>query len=337
MARYLYVALQDDNRIAAYEADRDTGRLTKLGDTDAPSGPAPLAIDPQREYLYAGLRGNNTLVSYRIDATTGGLTPVGSIDLPSDPCYLSTDRTGRYLLGAYYFAGMVTVHRLDGEGGAEPVQEIETYTGAHSIQTDPMNLYAYVPHIAGADGPNLILQYRFDQASGRLTPNAQPELSPAPNAGPRHFCVHPRMNVFYFSNEQASSVTSYEMSIYDGLLDPMRTVSTLPDGFDGENSCAQIQIASTGKFLYAPNRGHNSIACFAVDPHWGQLTRTAIVPTEPVPRAFSLDPDGRFLYAAGLESGNLAQYEIDQETGGLTPVETYEVGAGPMWVLVADV
>ncbi len=336
MARLVYVTLQDEDRIAAYSADRDTGRLTKIGDTDARSGPAPLAIDPRREYLYAGLRGNNTLASYRIDAASGGLTPVGSFELPSDPCYLATDQRGRFLMGAYYFAGMVSVHRLDGEGGAEPVQEIETYKGAHSIQTDPGNQYAFVPHIAGDFGPNLILHYRFDQETGQLTPNSQPELVPEPDAGPRHFCIHPRMNVFYFSNEQASSVTAYEMSIYDGLLTPKRTVPTLPRGYEGENTCAQIQIASTGKFLYAPNRGHNSIACFAVDDHWGELTRTAIVPTEPVPRAFSLDPDGRFLYATGLESGNLALYEIDQETGDLTHVETYAVGAAPMWVLVVD-
>ena len=181
------------------------------------TGPAPLAIDPRREFLYAGLRGNNMLASYRIDAASGGLTPVGTVELPSDPCYLATDQRGRFLMGAYYFAGMVTVHRLDGEGGTEPVQQIETYEGAHSIQTDPANQYAFVPHIAGEVGPNLILQYGFDQDSGRLTPNTQPELSPEPNAGPRHFCIHPRMNVFYFSNEQGSSVTSYEMSIYDGV------------------------------------------------------------------------------------------------------------------------
>ena len=337
MARYVYVTLQGENRIAAYEADRDTGRLTKLGDTEAEAGPAPLAIDPRREYLYAGLRENNRLASYRIDAASGGLTHVTSVDLPSDPCYLATDQQGRYLMGAYYFAGMVTVHRLDGEGGAEPVQEIETYEGAHSIQTDPANQYAFVPHIAGDVGPNLILQYEFDQESGMLTPNTQAELAPEQNAGPRHFCIHPRLNVLYFSNEQSSSVSSYKFDIYTGGLEPYQTVSTLPDGYEGENTCAQIQIASTGKFLYAPNRGHNSIACFSVNPDWGQITRTAIVPTEPVPRAFSLDPDGRFLYAAGLESGNVALYEIDQETGGLTHVETYAVGDEPMWVLVADV
>ena len=337
MARFVYVTLQDEDRIAAYSADRETGRLTKLGDTDAHSGPAPLAVDPRREYLYAGLRGNNRLASYRIDAASGGLTPAGSFELPSDPCYLATDQRGRYLMGAYYFAGMVTVHRLDGEGGAEPVQQIETYEGAHSIQTDPANQYAFVPHIAGEVGPNLILQYEFDQETGRLTPNTQPELSPDPNAGPRHFCVHPRLNVFYFSNEQASSVSSYQFDIYTGGLEPFQTASTLPDGYEGENTCAQIQVASTGKFLYAPNRGHNSIACFRLEPDWGRLTRAAIVPTEPVPRAFSLDPDGRFLYASGLESGNLALYEIDQDSGGLAHVETYAVGAAPMWVLVVDV
>ena len=119
-------------------------------------------------------------------------------------------------------------------------------------------------------------------------------------------------------------------------MTPFQTVSTLPEGYDGQNSCSQIQITPSGKFLYAPNRGHNSIACFSVDAATGGLTSIAQMPTETIPRAFSLDPQGNFLYAAGLESGRLAAYRVNGDSGHLEPLEVYTVGQGPMWVLITE-
>jgi 6-phosphogluconolactonase len=138
----------------------------------------------------------------------------------------------------------------------------------------------------------------------------------------------------YFSNEQGCSVTAYAFDPEKGLLSPQQTVSTLPEGYTGRNSCSQIQIAPSGKFLYAPNRGHNSIAGFAVDATTGHLTALGQTPSETVPRAFSLDPTGTFLYAAGLESGRLAAYRIDQNSGLLQPLEVYPVGTRPMWIMI---
>ena len=108
--------------------------------------------------------------------------------------------------------------------------------------------------------------------------------------GPRHFCFHPRLDILYFSDEQGCSVTAYRLDTSSGTLTPFQTVSTLPDDFRETNSCSQIQITPSGKFLYAPNRGHNSIASFAVDEESGRLPATGRVSTEPVPRAFSLAP-----------------------------------------------
>jgi 6-phosphogluconolactonase len=138
----------------------------------------------------------------------------------------------------------------------------------------------------------------------------------------------------YFSNEQGCSITAYAFDQEKGLLSPLQTVSTLPAGYTDRNSCSQIQIAPSGKFLYAPNRGHNSIACFSVDATTGHLTALGQMPSETVPRAFSLDPTGTFLYAAGLESGRLAAYRIDQNSGLLQPLEVYPVGNRPMWVMI---
>ena len=133
-----------------------------------------------------------------------------------------------------------------------------------------------------------------------------------------------------------SSVTVYRLDAAAGTLSALQTVSTLPQGYDGKNSCSQIQIAPSGRFLYAPNRGHNSIASFAVDASTGLLASLGQAPSEQIPRAFSLDPEGKFLYAAGLESGRLAAYRVDANTGVLQPLKTYPLGARPMWVMIID-
>jgi 6-phosphogluconolactonase len=140
--------------------------------------------------------------------------------------------------------------------------------------------------------------------------------------------------MLYFSNEQGCSVSAYRFDTSAGTLTALQTVSTLPSGYTGQNTCSKIQITPSGKFLYAPNRGHNSIAGFAVDSTTGLLTSIGQTPSEPVPRAFSLDPEGKFLYAAGIESGRLAAYRVEQDSGVLQPLKTYAVGARPMWVMI---
>lgn len=336
MVYHMYVSIAGENRIARFTGDVETGTLTPRGDVAVSGRPAPLAVDPHQKYLYVGRRDACKLSGYTLDPDTRSLSPVGTIPLKSDPCFLATDRTGRFLLSAYYGAGRVAVHPL-GEGGeplTPPVEWLATGRGAHSIQTDPTNQFAFVPHIAGPNGPNMILQFKFDANTGHLTPNTPFRVDPAPGAGPRHYCFHPKMQILYFSNEQGCSVTGYRQDPATGTLTPFQSVPTLPQGAQGKNTCAQIKISPSGKFLYAPNRGHNTIACFSVDSATGKLTPTGWAPTEAIPRAFTLDPRGRFLYAAGLESGRLAAYRINQETGLLQPLRTYALGKEPMWVLI---
>jgi 6-phosphogluconolactonase len=203
------------------------------------------------------------------------------------------------------------------------------------MQTDPSNKFAFVPHIAG-NGPNAIFQFRFDENTGHITPNSPPRVEPEEHLGPRHFCFHPTQNILYFSNEQGCSVTGYRLDTATGTLSAFQTIITLPEGYSERNTCSQIQISPSGKFLYAPNRGHNSIACFSVEASSGRLTPIGQVPTEAVPSAFSLDPEGNFLYAAGSESDRLASYRVNGDTGELTPLETYSVGERPMWVLITS-
>ena len=249
---------------------------------------------------------------------------------------LATDRKGGYVLSAYYYQRSVGVHRIENGAAVTPAVEwLMTASGAHSIQTDPSNRFAFVPHIANR-GPNQIYQFKFNEDTGHLTPNSPPRVEPTEYLGPRHFCFHPSLDILYFTDEQGCSVTAYRLDTGAGTLQAFQTISTLPDGYSDSNSCSQIQITPNGNFLYAPNRGHNSIAGFSVDPSSGTLAAAGHVATQAVPRAFSLDTQGKFVYAAGLETGNLTSYVIDQATGELTPSEIYPVGNRPMWVLTTE-
>ena len=337
MPYYMYVALQEDDKISVFTIDPQTGKLTPQVEVPAPGGPFTMAISPDKKFLYVGCRDNPQLSSFQINQVNGGLTQNGTVPLDAWPVWVSTDRNGKFVLSAYYQGAHAAVHPIgdDGSVGGPPIEWLETATGAHAMQTDPTNTYAFVPHIAG-NGPNAIFQFKFDENTGRLTPNSPARVEPEEFLGPRHFCFHPSLDILYFSNEQGGSVTGYRMDPSTGTLSPFPPISTLPDGHTERNTCSQIQISASGKFLYVPNRGHNSIAGFSVDSATGRLTAIGQVPTEPVPSAFTLDPQGRFVFAAGNVSGKLASYRIDGDTGVLTPLETYAVGNRPMWVLAAS-
>ena len=348
MPEYMYVALQDDDKIAVLTMDAGTGKLTPKTEVPVSGGPSLLAISPDRRVLYVGHRTVPEISSYRINQDTGGLTRNGTVSPEDAPAFLSTDRKGRYLLSSHYQGGHAAVHPIgdDGALGGPAIEWLATDTGAHAMQTDRSNRYAFVPHIArlydnvlepakDEFGPNVILQFKFDENTGQVTPNSPLRIEQDQEIGPRHFCFHPTQDVVYFSNEQGCSVTGYRLDGSTGTLAPFQTITTLPEGYTGRNTCSQIQISSSGRFLYVPNRGHNSIACFAVDAT-GRLTAIGQVSTEAVPSAFSLDPQGKFLFAAGSASDRLASYRINSDTGELTPMETYPMGKRPMWVLVTS-
>lgn len=331
MQNYIYVSISDEDKIVIFSLDSETGKLESKSVVNVPGGPAPLAVEPTRTFLYAGLRSSYQIASFRIDRHTGSLSRIGVISLDTDPCFLATDRKGRFLFSSYYSAGIVAIHLIgkDGTVKAPPVEWISTAENAHAIQTDPSNRFAFAPHT----GPNFIAQFKFDELTGHLTPNPVPIVIPKEGEGPRHFCFHPNRDIVYVVNELGSSVTAYNFDPTSGCLSAIQTISTLPEDYPGENTCAQIRVTPSGKFLYASNRGHDSLACFSIESSSGQLRFLGPVPTETVPRAFALDPEGNFLFAAGLESGKLASYRINPQTGELTPLEIYPVGKRPMWVL----
>jgi 6-phosphogluconolactonase len=345
MPHYVYVAAQDDNKIGIFTMDADTGALTHQSDASMPGGPSLLAISPDKGSLYVSHRETLALSSHRIDPGTGGLNQTGSVAVEDWPAYIATDRTGRHLTVAFYGGARAGIYPIgaDGELGGPPTESLTTADGAHSILTDRSNRFAFVPHIAyiqdnvleppkNIPGPNMIHQFRFDADTGRLTPNDPLVVEMGGFLGPRHYTYHPSLDVVYFSDEQGSSVTAYNMDS-EGRLSPFQTISTLPDGHTERNTCSQIQMTSDGRFLFVPNRGHNSIASFTVDAQTGALTAAGRASTEAVPSAFSLDPQGKFVFGAGSATGRLSSHSIDGETGDMTPLATYDVGARPMWVL----
>ena len=333
MSHVAYIAIGGEEKLLCFDMNPSDGALTLRDEISLGGTPGPLAIDPTRRYLYVGLRSTCQIITFQIEPQTGQLTRLGDpVQLDTDPCYLSTDRTGRFLLAAYYRGGKVTVHPIDDAGAVGPtaVCTVETLPYAHCIQTDPTNRFAFLPHVSTS---NTIFQFRFDAATGQLTPNNPPQVTPEPGVGPRHYVYHPTQNILYFSNEQGNSVTAYRLDPNQGTLTPFQTLPTLPADFTGANTCAKIKIDRAGRFLYVSNRGHDSIAGFTVDAT-GWLTAIGQQPTEPTPRAFTLDPSGNFLYASGQGSGNLAAYRINQQSGQLCPLTTYTIGARPMWVMI---
>ena len=343
----LYVSLQDDDKIAAFALDAASGRLTPQTEVPTAGGPSAMASSPDRRTLYVGHRTRPAISSFRMDRSTGSLTLLGTVAQEHAPTFLAPDRNGKYLLCAYYQGGGAAVHPLgdDGAVGVTSLGWSATAIGAHAIATDRSNRFAFVPHIARLNdnvleppkenpGPNMILQFRFDAQTGRLTANSPFRVEPADRVGPRHYCFHPTLDLVYFSNEQGCSVTAYRLNTATGTLSAVQTVTTLPDGYAARNTCSQIHLTASGKFLYVANRGHNSIAGFTVDAGTGHLTPVGQVATEAVPSAFSLDPSGCFAFAAGTVSGRLASYRIGAETGVLTPLTTQAVGRRPVAVLI---
>ena len=345
MPNTLYVGLQDEDKIVAFDINTETGALTRQAEVPASGGPSGLAISPDRRTLYVGHRTVPAISSFRIDERTGALTLLGTVSQQHAPTFMAPDRTGTHLLCAYYQGGGAAVHRLgaDGAVGAPSLAWLATATGAHAIATDRSNRFAFVPHIARLNdnvleppknnpGPNVIFQFKYDAQPGSLAPNSPLRVEQTETLGPRHYCFHPNLDLVYFSNEQGCSVSAYRLDNATGTLSAVQTITTLPAGFTARNTCSQIHLTPSGRLLYVGNRGHNSIAGFAVDAS-GRLTATGQASTEPVPSAFCLDPAGRFVFAAGSASGRLASYRINEQTGALTPLTTYAAGQRPQAVL----
>lgn len=330
-AYFVYVSVEASNAIEVYAMDPETGALEKKTAVAVPGGPAPLALSPDRKVLYVSQRPAKTLSAFAVNRATGALALLNTVTAPENAVYIATDRTGKYLLSAYYGGARMAIHPIAGDGklAAEPVENRVTGTNPHFIMTDPSNRYLYVPNT----GAGKILQFGFDAATGKVQPLSPPEVVSAPGAGPRHFIFHGSKDIVYVVNEKNRSLTAYAMNPAQGTLSPLQTVPTVPSAYTGENACADIHLTPDNRFLYASNRGHQSLAGYKVDPVTGQLTSIGWTKTPQTPRSFAIDPTGKFLYAGGQSADSLASYRIDQATGALAPMKVYPTGESPAWVI----
>jgi 6-phosphogluconolactonase len=327
---FVYVSMAPEQKIQIYGLDPKEGKLTPVETFSVEGAPGSLAVDPQKRYLFASLRTDSTLASYRIDSGTGKLKHLSTAQLPKgeNAAFVATDRTGRWLLSASYSAGKVVVHRINEDGTIQspPVQTVETAKTAHCIAVDPENRFVFVPHVA----PNAVYQFQLDPSSGKLT-DAGKAMGGADKAGPRHLAFHPKQALAFTSDESGSSITAYRYDKATGLK-PVQTLSTLPADFKERNSTAEVKVHPGGKFVWVSNRGHESLAGFAIDGS-GKLTALGQTPTEKTPRSFEIEPDGQFAFGAGEGSGKLAVFRIDTDTGKLTRIHTQDVGKSLTWVM----
>jgi len=331
--------------IYAYRFDSDTGKLTDSGLAGQATNPSFVNIHPNRKYLYAvsevsGPKGQPTgvVAAFSIDPKTAKLTPLNQVPTRGNgPCYVSVDKTGKAAMVANYNSGSVALMPVKADGSLGEATAFDQHDGkganprrqggphAHSISPSPDNRFALSADL----GLDRLYVYKLDPAAGTLTANDPPFASVKPGGGPRHFDFHPDGKFVYVIHEMGSAVTAFSYDKARGAMSELQTISTLPADFKGENNCADIHVHPSGKFVYGSNRGHDSIAVFAVDARQGTLKLIEHTSTQgKVPRNFGIDPTGKFLIAANQNTNSLVVFRIDQQTGKLTPTgQSVEVGA----------
>jgi len=315
--------------------DLGTGKLTEAGKLAGQKNPSFLAIHPNRKFLYAvneigDFNGEKAggVSAYAIDPETGALTFLNQQSSKGGaPCHLVVDASGRNVLVANYTGGSVANLRLARKSGrlrkasafiqhegSSVLKLRQAAPHAHSINVSPGGKFA----VAADLGLDKVLVYGFDAKAGTLKPAGFAKV--APGAGPRHFAFHPGGKFGYVINEITLTVTAFAWDEGQGKLTELQTISTLPEERGKGMSTAEVRVHPSGKFLYGSNRGHNTIAVFAIDQKTGKLKAVQHQSTlGKTPRNFNIDPTGKFLVAANQSSGDIFTFHINQDTGELKP------------------
>jgi 6-phosphogluconolactonase len=318
--------------IYSSEFDPAAGRLSAPQLAAEVASPAFLALHPNRRFLYAvnevgtfnGQPGG-AVSAFAIQPETGNLTLLNQESTRGGgPCHLVVDPSGKALLVANYGGGSIAALPIRASGELDPVQAFVQHTGssvnarrqtaphAHGIYLDAANKFAFVPDL----GMDQILVYRWNPETVVLDPHDPPAARLAPGAGPRHFAFHPTGRFAYVINELLNTVTAFTYSPTEGVLREIHTITTLPEGFTDPSSTAELVVHPSGRFLYGSNRGHHSIAIYAIDPANGRLTLAGHEPTQGrTPRNFAIDPTGNWILAANQDSNNVVVFRVDLQTG----------------------
>jgi 6-phosphogluconolactonase len=350
--------------IHLFQVNRTTGAMTPHGVYELGTSPSCLALNAAGTRLYsanetdrAGEGNEGTVSAFAIDRADGRLKLLNTVRSGgAGPTYVSVHPSGRFLLVANYFGGSVAVLPILPDGGLGVATDIKLDLGtlgptkatnappgsfafsghdrthAHQIAADPSG--CFVLHVDL--GLDQIFIWKFDDRNGVLTPNDPAAISLPPGDGPRHFCFHPNGRWFYSIQEEGSNIVLFDYDARKGQLTARQTVSTLPPGFAGSNFCSEIMVSADGRFLYAGNRLHDSIAIFSVGDT-GVLTYVTEEWTRGnYPRSFNFDPTGRFLYACNQRSDNLAVFRVNRKTGGLTFTGHYTPLGNPSHIVFLD-
>lgn len=319
----------DSDSLGIYRATLNNadGSLTKPVLAAEIAEPNYLVLNGDGERLYTVCNlstGEPGVASFTISGEK--LNPLSAQPIGSGgAAHLALDRSEKLVFTAQYGASTVALFPVESEGTIGPRSQLETHTGAgpnksrqekphpHWVGVDPTNRYLFVPDL----GIDRVVIYAFDAADRTMTRHGEGVCPPG--SGPRHLKFHPNGKWAYVLNELGLSVTAFHFDADKGTLEEFQTISTLPENLrEVVNSASEIRIHPTGKFLYAANRGHDSIAAFKIDPGSGELT---FVELEAVrgshPRNFHLDPSGRWLLAAGRDSNTVAVFRIDERSGEL--------------------
>jgi 6-phosphogluconolactonase len=312
--------------------DANNGKVDQLGVVAEVANPSFLTLDRNQRYLYAvsELRGNtNGLVSsFAINKKTGMLTFLNKVStIGTVACHLVVDKTNKMLLVANYGSGSVAAFRVKADGSLSESTDFSQHSGssvnprrqrgphAHAVVLSADNRFLFVPDL----GLDEIKSYRLDPEQAKFGANEPPYVKVTAGFGPRHFAFHPNNKYAYDVNEMGSSVTAFSYDAQKGVLHEIQNISTLPEGFTGVNNSAEIQIDKAGRFLYASNRGHDSIATFSISRKDGKLTKIQTMSTQgKTPRNFALDPTGKYLLAANQDSDTVVVFRVDQKSGRLS-------------------
>jgi 6-phosphogluconolactonase len=332
--------------IYCYKLDLASGKLTEVGVTEGIKNPSFVAIHPSGKFLYAvsevseGGKPTGAVTAFSLDRRSGKLTALNHQSSEgAGPCHVSVDKTGKCVLVANYAGGSIASLPLNDDGSLKKAASAIQHEGssvdpnrqkephAHSINVAPDNRFAFAADL----GLDKVLIYKLDPAKGTLTAN-DPAFGKTPaGGGPRHFAFHTSGRYAYVCNEMKSSVTAFKYDADKGSLTEIQTITTLPaDKQDLKgNSTAEIQVHPSGKFVYCSNRGHNSLAIFAVDEKTGQLTAVGHQSTlGSTPRNFGIDPTGQLVIACNQQTDNVAVFRVDQVSGKLTQVgDLYNIPA----------
>jgi len=333
--------------IHVYRVDSDTGNWTHVQQVGNLVNPSFLALGRDQRHLYAVHGDESFATSFSVDRNTGSLTFLNRVETGGlNGVHQAIDPSDKFMLVANYASGSVSVLPILPNGGLGEAVQVVTLPGLpgpnrieqasshpHQIVFDPSGRFVAVPD----KGLDRIFIFSFDPATGKLTPTVQGSAVARSGSGPRRIAFHPKLPIGFVLNEIGSTVATYYLEAEHGSLRPVEILPTLPSDYTGESIASEIALSSGGRFVYCSNRGHDSIAVFAVDANTGLLTSAGWVPARGrIPRFIGFDPVCRFLYAANEQSDTVVSWLADSSTGRLTPTEQVIRTASPVAIAFAS-